>query len=215
MKEDGSENQKLLCSQELQGGSGTEPDALYGKRIDLQSGSLRIRSLMQEDLPCLLQWLTDKRVLAYYDGRDTQYDLETLRTKYGGPITSVFYRVIMEHNGVPAGYGQIFLLDDVLRKEYTYPQTEETVFAMDQFIGLPALWNQGIGTAYIRAVLSYLQNEEHADVVLLDPHQDNLRAIRAYEKAGFQKIHALPAHEFFEGKWKDCLLMEYRCAGAS
>ena len=34
------------------------------------------------------------------------------------------------------------------------------------------------------------------------------RAIRAYEKAGFNIVKSLPEHEMFEGRKEDCWLME-------
>ena len=53
-----------------------------------------------------------------------------------------------------------------------------------------------------------------AEILLLDPHQKNARAIRAYEKAGFRIVKALPEHERFEGKKEDCWLMESVLANA-
>ena len=55
---------------------------------------------------------------------------------------------------------------------------------------------------------SYLKTNKGTDCILLDPHQNNHRAIRAYEKARFKIIKPLPEHEFFEGKKEDCWLME-------
>ena len=46
--------------------------------------------------------------------------------------------------------------------------------------------------------------------MILDPHQDNVRAIKCYQKAGFRIIKSLPEHELHEGKMRDCYLMEYR-----
>lgn len=43
---------------------------------------------------------------------------------------------------------------------------------------------------------------------ILNPHQNNPRAVRAYEKAGFKILKALPEHELHEGKKQDCWLME-------
>ena len=51
---------------------------------------------------------------------------------------------------------------------------------------------------------------EGARAVILDPHDNNPRALRCYEACGFQKIKFLPAHELREGQWEDCWLMEYR-----
>ena len=57
-------------------------------------------------------------------------------------------------------------------------------------------------------IADFLKNEKAADIILLDPHKNNYRAIRAYEKAGFRIIKSLPEHELFEGKQEDCWLME-------
>lgn len=55
---------------------------------------------------------------------------------------------------------------------------------IDQFIGDPAMIEQGHGSAFIRAFVdSLLKNG--APRVVTEPNQDNARAIRAYEKAGF------------------------------
>ena len=79
---------------------------------------------------------------------------------------------------------------------------------MDQFIGEPKYWSKGIGSSFLKMMASHLKENMAAERVLLDPHQDNKRAIRAYEKAGFKIIKSLPKHEMFEGEKVDCWLME-------
>lgn len=181
-----------------------------GKHIDITNGDIRIRSMTDEDLPLMLKWLTDARVLEFYGGRDIHYTPETLREHYSEVWDTVYYRVIFEYGGGAVGYGQIYKLYGELYEEYRYPQTGEIVFAADQFIGEPGYWNRGIGTRYMRSVLEYLKTEENADAVILDPQKSNARAVRAYEKAGFKIIDELPGHELFEGKKVDCYLMEFR-----
>ncbi|MDE6031792.1 MAG: acetyltransferase [Oscillospiraceae bacterium] len=178
--------------------------------MDITNGDIRIRSMADDDLPLMLKWLTDSRVLEFYDGRDTHYNLETLRSDYSEVMDTVYYRVILEYKGNAIGYGQIYKLYDELYEEYHYPQNGETVFAADQFIGEPEYWGMGIGTKYMQTVLDFLKTAENADAVIVDPHKSNTRAIRAYEKAGFKIIDELPEHELFEGKRVDCYLMEFR-----
>ena len=60
----------------------------------------------------------------------------------------------------------------------------------------------------MKMMASHLKDNMAAERVLLDLHQDNKRAIRAYEKAGFKIIKSLPEHEMFEGEKVDCWLME-------
>lgn len=169
---------------------------------------ISFRPLEEKDLSYLLAWFTDERVLQYYEGRDFQCDMESLKEKYLKCEHVPGYMIQLD--GEPIGYSQMYQVRGKDLKEYDYPETDECVYAMDQFIGVPELWNRGIGTEYIRMAVRYLVEQKHAEVVLLDPHQDNPRAVRAYEKAGFRILRELPAHEAFEGKMADCWLMEYR-----
>ena len=152
-----------------------------------------------------------------FDG--AKLHLEAFAKKYGTDAASIYelneeafendgFRVIVEYNNQPIGYGQIYQIAGDDYEEYRYPETDAIVYAMDQFIGEPAYWNKGIGTKYIKQICEFLKQDRKADVVILDPHKDNIRAIRAYQKCGFQIIGELPQHELFEGKKVDCWLME-------
>lgn len=94
-----------------------------------------------------------------------------------------------------------------MQREYCYEGKEKTIYAIDQFIGEPELWGKGIGKRFLYLIQTYLVQEKGAEVILLDPHADNPRALRAYEAAGFQVVKFLPAHELHEGVMRDCWLM--------
>jgi len=59
-------------------------------------------------------------------------------------------------------------------------------------------------------MVEYLIEQKQADIVVMDPQTWNERAIRSYEKCGFKKVKIMPKHEFHEGEYRDCLLIEYR-----
>lgn len=172
--------------------------------------NVKVRTLTDADMPLLYKWLTDDRVLKFYGGRDKKYTLEDIKKHYTEPWEDEVIRVIIEYDGMTIGYGQIYKMYDELYEDYHYPKSNEIVYGMDQFIGEPDYWSKGIGTKYTKMIFEYLKKEKNADAVILDPHQDNKRAIRMYEKAGFRKIEDLPKHELYEGKKEDCYLMEYR-----
>ena len=174
----------------------------------ITQGDLAIRELTVEDFPLMLKWLTDSRVLEFYGGRDLKYTMDALKQHYTEPFEAEGYRVIIEYQGRPIGYGQVYLVCGDMYQEYDYPESSDVVFATDQFIGEVDHWNRGIGTGYMNLVCQYLKAEKQADAVILDPRKDNARAIRAYQKAGFQILQELPRHELFEGEHADCLLME-------
>ena len=119
----------------------------------------------------------------------------------------------LEYDGKPIGYGQIYGITGEVYEEYGYENRNETVYGIDQFIGEPDYWNRGIGTEYLKLVLQFLLEEKQADAVIMDPHQDNVRAIKCYQKTGFRIIKSLPEHELHEGAMRDCYLMEYRYQG--
>ena len=175
--------------------------------MTIEKGDIRIRDFSESDLPQMLKWLTDDRVLEFYEGRDVRFTMETLAEHYMEELPDGF-RVIIEYKGQPVGYGQVYRLSGDMFDEYDYPDTGHIVYATDQFIGAPGLWNKGIGASFLKMMAEYLKEQESADRIVLDPHKNNPRAIRAYEKAGFKIIKSLPEHELHEGKMEDCWLME-------
>lgn len=174
-----------------------------------KDGSAIVRELRSEDAPLLLQWLSNPEVLAFYEGRDVRFTPEMIREKF---FDGELSRCIVEWEGKPAGYIQFYPVEGEDRLEYQFTGPEQIVFAMDQFLGEPELWGKGIGRRFIRLILTHLFEEYGAQAVLLDPHADNLRAIRCYEACGFQKEGFLPAHELHEGEKRDCWLMVCRKA---
>ena len=168
-----------------------------------------IRDLAESDLPLMFKWMTDDTVLEYYEGRDVRFTMDSLAEHFLEEIPGGF-RVIFEYRNIPVGYGQAYQLSGEMFDEYEYPDEGHIVFAMDQFIGEPEYWNKGIGTSFLKLMSDYLKENMSAYAILLDPHQNNHRAIRAYEKAGFKILKSLSEHELFEGKKEDCWLMELK-----
>jgi RimJ/RimL family protein N-acetyltransferase len=79
---------------------------------------------------------------------------------------------------------------------------------MDQFIGVPDIWGQGIGTQLVFTVSRHLLQNKQAQRVVVDPRVDNPRAIHVYEKCGFHTVRRLLRHEWHEGTYHDGWLME-------
>ena len=179
--------------------------------MEIWDGELRLRLMREEDLSLLLRWLADPRVLRWYEGRDTVWTAETLHAHYDEPFEDEGFRCILEREERPVGYLQFYRLTEEMLREYETGPEPGPVWALDLFLGMPELWGRGLGPRFIRMVCGWLERERQAARVLLDPHTDNARAIRAYEKAGFSRRRLLKEHELFEGERVDCWLMEYLC----
>lgn len=176
-------------------------------------GPVRIRPMADTpaDVQAMLKWLTDERLLQHWDGRDNPYTEEGIREKFVARIGGEIVPCIVEVEGAPVGYLQFYPLPPAEQRDYGYP-AGELIFGLDQFIGEPACWNQGLGTAMVSLILDYLLREHRPDRVILDPVVENVRAIRCYERCGFRKVKIVPAHEFHEGRWRDAWLMEVLAA---
>ena len=46
-------------------------------------------------------------------------------------------------------------------------------------------WSKGYGSSAIKLISAYLEEKYHVDKIWIDVHPHNTRAIKAYEKAGF------------------------------
>ena len=75
------------------------------------------------------------------------------------------------------------------------------------FIGEESARGRGVGTAAAKLMLDYCFREEKLHRVFLRVLADNVRAIRSYEKAGFQREAYLRESEFLDGEYRDIVLM--------
>ncbi len=183
--------------------------------LKLARGDLKIQPLTDEDGPILHKWLNDSRVLAYYEGRDKPHDIDMVRERFLSKTDlSGVLGCLALWKGSPLGYVQVYpVLGDELTL-YGYAQDNQ-VYGMDQFLGEPDLWNQGMGTLLVDTVVDWLFRQCKADRVVMDPRVENTRAIHVYEKCGFQKVKLLAKRELHEGKHHDCWLMEIQAKGIS
>ncbi|HEY1469479.1 MAG TPA: GNAT family N-acetyltransferase, partial [Candidatus Acidoferrum sp.] len=180
----------------------------------ISDGEVSIRLMRNElaDYQMMSKWLSDPRVLEFYEGRDHPMALDQIQSEYAPYIrgeTDVTPCLIMLQSA-PIGYVQFYLVGEESRNSYGLAADEclEGMYGIDQFLGEVSCWNRGLGTRSISLLLRHLFQTKRARKVILDPHVTNLRAIRCYEKCGFRKVKILPAHEKHEGAFRDSWLME-------
>ncbi len=162
----------------------------------------------EEDYRLMARWLSDERVLEFYEGRDKAFNLETVIEKFS-PRALGEDRVVpcfILYGNRPIGYIQYYPVSESEGAEFGL-ETAEKGYGVDLFIGEPELWGRGIGTRALSALVGYLFGELGSSRVFIDPQASNQRAIRSYEKCGFRKIRLLPKHELHEGEYRDIWLM--------
>jgi aminoglycoside 6'-N-acetyltransferase len=185
----------------------TEPKVLEEPWVfvfmEFTAGPIAVRPWREADLPLIAKWLSDPQVLRFYEGRDHPHDLLKARAVFEEETED--HCCVFSFQGEPIGYIQFCPID----AEESGMPAHERVWGIDLYIGEPAFWGRGIGTALVRAGAAQLLAQNFAGRVTLDPQTWNTRAVRSYEKAGFVKRRLMPRFEFHEGEWRDNWQMEF------
>lgn len=132
---------------------------------------ISFRPLEETDFELLLEWLQRPHIKEWWDdGDDT---IEKVREHYSRDLdeTKRFILLYSEQQ-TPAGYFQYYIKSG-------------GVIGIDQFLADPKILGKGIGTACILVFLQMIRERHAPWRVIIDPHPDNARAIRCYEKVGF------------------------------
>ena len=151
------------------------------------------RPVTQDDLALLRDWRRRPHVIEWWGEPDVEDPEETLADA----------RVAMwmvAHDGRPFAYAQDYGPHDW--PGHPFAHLPAGARGIDQYIGEPDLVGRGHGSAFVRAHCDRLFSAG-APAVGTDPHPDNARAIRAYEKAGFV-IASAP----LDTRWGRAVLME-------
>jgi RimJ/RimL family protein N-acetyltransferase len=178
-------------------------------------GDLRIRRMHDDagDYALVSRWRSEPHVHEWWDPDDPAPTPADAEAQYGArargeePTTPC----IVELEGSPIGYLQFY-------RWRAWPDADEDLdiragadtFGIDLFIGVPNLVNTGLGTRIVRLVCTYLETERGASSIALTTEIDNVRAQRAYEKAGFRKVRQVLDTDTRNGERVRCWLMERR-----
>jgi aminoglycoside 6'-N-acetyltransferase len=137
------------------------------------------RAMTAADLPMIHDWLTQPHVATWWGDPDEQYAL--VRDDLGHPAMKQF---VVTVDDLSFAYLQCY--DPAAWPEGGLGMQPAGARGIDQFIGDPAMVELGHGSTFIRAFVDRLLKNGTPRAVT-DPDPDNARAIRAYEKAGFQR----------------------------
>ena len=173
----------------------------------ITSGDIKIRPMIDtdSDYQLMAKWLSDPKVYKFVYGRPK--NLEWVKKKYGPRIKKVenVNACFIEYKNQPIGYMQYSPVAKA--KDYGL-KSNNNIWSIDIWIGEPDYWDQGIGSQTLDMLTNYIFKNLGAVKIVIDPHIDNPRAIKAYEKAGFKKVKILKAHEMYKDKKVDSWLME-------
>jgi aminoglycoside 6'-N-acetyltransferase len=130
-----------------------------------------LRPATDDDLDLLVGWLADPEVYRWWEGRPLSR--EEVADVYTGRRRPEVEPFVIEADGMPIGYLQFW-------------QGTERSGGIDMFL-VPKARGRGFGPDAARTASSFLLDQRGWTEVTVDPVVDNLRAIRAFERAGFSR----------------------------
>ena len=139
----------------------------------------QFRPMSTADLPMVRRWLETPHVAQWWHDPDEQFALVSEDLDH--PAMDQFV-VAADHR--PFAYLQCY--DPTAWSDNGLGTHPLGTRGIDQFIGEPDMVDRGHGSALIRSFVDGLLKTGTPRVVT-DPDPENVRAVRAYEKAGFQK----------------------------
>jgi aminoglycoside 6'-N-acetyltransferase len=157
-----------------------------------QDEGLVIRRMRDQpgDYLLMVSWRNAPHVKEFWDHDLPELTLEAAIEEYRPDTAadSASTSCIIELDGRPVGFCQFYAwasyADTLAQMDMEVPSGW---WGIDIFVGEPELVNQGIGTRAVRLLVDHLRTVRGAAAVALATELDNVRAIRAYEKAGFVK----------------------------
>jgi aminoglycoside 6'-N-acetyltransferase len=137
------------------------------------------RAMSRADLPLIRRWLRTPEVVRWWGDPDEQYEL--VSSDLDHPDMDQF---IVSFDGRLFAYIQCYRLSTWNQGFGDHPPETRGI---DQFIGEPDLIGCGHGAKFIRQFVDECFKKGTPRVVT-DPDPVNARAVRAYEKAGFERV---------------------------
>jgi UDP-4-amino-4,6-dideoxy-N-acetyl-beta-L-altrosamine N-acetyltransferase len=165
---------------------------LTGNRVSL-------RPLEEEDLPLLVAWRNTPRVWAGFFNR-FPLSLAGQKAWYADLLrdpTRRLFAICAREDGQPAGTAGLDHIDFPCRSA----ELGNILIGDERRLG------QGFASQAVQLLLEFSFLHLNLNRIHLEVYADNERAIRLYERRGFQREGLLRQAEYDQGAYKDVLLM--------
>ncbi len=138
------------------------------------------------DAPLLFRWRQTPHVARWWNIAPYQAGTleEMTRELEEDFVLSEHESLLVLLDGQPIGYVQTYNAEQASGD--WWPDEDDSTRGLDLLIGDETLVGRGLGPEIVRALCEKLFAKPGVTSVIVDPHPDNRRSIRCFEKAGFR-----------------------------
>jgi diamine N-acetyltransferase len=173
---------------------------IYGERI-------RFRAIEKEDLPTFVRWLNDPEVkqgIMIHSPFSQAEEENWFEGMLKRPVDEHIMGIEIKEASAETGEDYWILIGSL---GFSAIDWRNRAAEFGIAIGEKAYWNQGYGTEAVRLLVQYGFNTLNLNRIFLHVFENNPRAIKAYEKAGFIHEGRMRQAQYKEGKYIDVLIM--------
>ena len=162
---------------------------MSGGSLPIVDGNLTIRGMRDapDEYQRFVAWRNLPHVREWWDPDDPPMTLESALEEYGADVAgrTATRAAIIEVDGMPVGFLQFYpWAADPQELVDIGVEVPAGAWGLDIFIGEPEWLSRGVGSRAVRTLCDRLIRDGGATAIAFGVEKGNLRARRAYEKAG-------------------------------
>ena len=151
----------------------------------------------------MYKWCSQEFIYEWFEQRKLSY--EEIENKYKNKLLANQQQLFfINYNDNKIGFVQIYKYDD---KKSESLKKYDSIYEYDIFIGESEYLSRGIGTQIIKYVNNYIYEKHLCDCIVLRPFKRNERAVKCYEKCGFEIVDEYVGSDTLGNKEKIIVLL--------
>ena len=148
----------------------------------------------KDNYELMYKWCSQEFVYEWFEQR--KLSLEEIENKYKNKLlANQQHLFFINYNDTKIGFVQIYKYDDQKNDALI---KYNSIIEYDIFIGESEYLSRGIGTKIVNYVNNYIYENYLCDCIVLRPFKRNKRAVKCYEKCGFERMYEYIDNKMFE-----------------
>ena len=157
----------------------------------------------KESYELMYKWCGQEFIYEWFEQRKLSY--EEIENKYKNKLLANQQQLFfINYNDNKIGFVQIYKYDD---KKNEALIKYDSIYEYDIFIGEPEYLSRGLGEKIVNFVNNYIYENYLCDCIVLRPFKRNERAVKCYEKCGFEIVDEYVGSDTLGNKEKMIVLL--------